>query len=117
MAQRCSHPVSYTVYNDARKHVQHTSSVLSAACSGYVLNCDHCSLFSVLAVWHVVSGCTGTTGAACLSPGLVEQSAERNQMKNLRVVVVRSVSWAQVMCQPTLPLHGDGQSSITLTML
>ena len=52
-----------------------------------------------------------------MSPGLVEQSAERNQMKNLRVVVVRSVSWAQVMCQPTLPLHGDGQSSITLTML
>ena len=49
---------------------------------------------------------SGTTGAVCFSPGLVEQSAERNQMQNLRVVVRR----AQCMCELGA---GDGVSPLS----
>ena len=104
MAQRCSHQV----YNDARKHVL-TRAQQRAQGTCQLATIAHCAM-----------SCQGQQEQCVSHPALSNKARSGIRCRTCVLLCAgRSacVSSAQAMCQPTLPLHGDGLGSFSLTMV
>ena len=91
--------------------------------------CSTCLLFiqqraqgtcQLATIAHCAMSCQGQQEQCASHPALSNKARSGIRCRTCVLLCAgRSacVSSAQVMCQPTLPLHGDGQGSFTLTMV